>query len=64
MPMSRKLASTVLVGALEGLLTVMNTLMCLQIALLCEALVTAREIALEGLLSDVCPFVDLETASA
>ena len=60
--MSRELASTILICALEGLLSVMNTLMCLQITLLCEALVTAREVTLEGLLSDVSPFVDLQAA--
>ena len=60
--MSRELASTVLKCALEGLLSVMNTLMCLQITLFCEAFVTAREITLEGLFSNVRPFVDLQTS--
>ena len=40
----------------------MNTLMRLQIALLCEAFVTAWEVTFEGLLSDMCPFVDLQTS--
>ena len=60
--MSCELASTALICALEGLLSVMNTLMCLQITFLCEAFVTAREIAFKGLLPDMCPFVDLETS--
>ena len=40
----------------------MNTLMRLQIALLSEAFVTAWEVTFEGLLPDVCPFMDLQTS--
>ena len=60
--MSRELAPAARICALEGLLSVMNTLMGLQIALLCEAFVTAREITFEGLFADVSPFVDLQTS--
>ena len=38
----------------------MNALMRLQIAFLSKAFITSREVAFEGLLPDVSPFVDLQ----
>ena len=58
--MSCELAPTAWICTLEGLFPIMNALMRLQIAFLSKAFITSREVAFEGLLPDVSPFVDLQ----
>ena len=43
-----------------GLFPIMNALVRLQIAFLSKAFITSREVAFEGLLPNVSPFVDLQ----
>jgi hypothetical protein len=64
MPMSRKDTATTLIGAGEGLLTIMNAKMCLEIAFLGELFAAAGNRTCKGFDSSMHSQMDLEPTSA
>ena len=63
MPMSRERSIASLKSAFEWPLTIVYPLVCLQVALLCEALSAAWEIACERFLASVGALMDFQSAS-